>query len=235
MSSEVPAPKVINYQGNSKVDREVASEEAVEREPSKLKKIEGVNVVKAKPSLGKRIKEGLTGDDAKTVGLYLLTGVFLPKMRDLAFDLIQEGAHRSLYGDGRKASGSTVGNGLVGTGTRIRQTNYGAPSSRSNIVGSVVQAAAAAPAFSQSERSNFDFSSLVFTDLAKAEEVLERLGAAIDEFNVVPVADFYDAIGVTGTGFTDMKFGWDRRNFSGAGISRVRNGWVLELPAPREI
>jgi hypothetical protein len=235
MSSEVPAVKVINYQGNSKIDREVAAEEVDGvKEPSKLQKIEGISVVKAKPSFGKRLKASFGGDDAKTVGMFLLTGVMLPKLRDLAFDLIQEGAHRSLYGDGRRGAASTTSS-MVGSGTRIRQTNYGAPSSRSGIVGSVAQAASAAPSFSQRERSNFDFSNLVFPDITQAEEVLERLAAAIDEFNVVPVADFYDAIGVTGTGFTDQKFGWDRRNFEGASVKRVREGWVLDLPIPREI
>lgn len=231
MSSEVPKPKVINYQGNSNVDREIKAEESTENEPAKIKKIEGLNVSKTKPSFAKRLKAGFTGDDAKTVGMYLLTGVMLPKLRDLAFDLIQEGAHRSLYGGDRRGNPTSVS----GTGTRIRQTNYGAPSSRSNIVGSVAQAAFAAPSMSRQERSNFDFSGVVFHDLAQAEEVIERLSAAIDEFNVVPVADLYDAIGVTGTGFTDQKLGWDRRNFVNAGVKRVRDGWILDLPAPREL
>lgn len=231
MSSAVPTPSVTNYQGNSKVDREIAAEQTEAKEPSKLKKIEGVNVVKAKPSFGKRLKETLGGDDAKTVGKFLIVGVFLPKMRDLAFDLIQEGAHRSLYGDSRRSNVSSS-SGLVGSGTRIRQTNYGAQS-RSGIVGSA--ATQSTPSLSSRDRSNFDFSGLVFPDLAMAEEVLERLSSAIEEFNVVPVADFYDAIGVTGTGFTDQKFGWDRRGFVDAGVKRVREGWILELPTPREI
>jgi len=226
MSSAVPGPKV-NYQGNSKLDREVAAE-PIKAEP-KIKKIEGVNVIKTKKSVGRRIKENFGGQDLKTVGLFLLMDVVLPKSRDLIFDLISEGAHRSIYGEPTRRSGPSSSS-IVGS-SRIRATNYGA-ASRSPIVGS---ASVSAPTLSAQERSSFDFSGLNFQSVDKAQEVLERMADAIEEYGTVSVADFYDAIGATGTGFTDQTHGWDARAFAGATVQRSRMGYYLNLPSPIEI
>jgi hypothetical protein len=61
------------------------------------------------------------------------------------------------------------------------------------------------------------------------------MDTAIDEFGYVTVADLFDAIGETGNGFTDQKRGWDAQTFEQADVKSVRGGYILDLPAPRQI
>jgi len=234
MSSAVPAPKVTNYQGNSKVAQENAAAEAeakTERVPAK--KIEGVSVVKAKKPLGSRIKDSFGGQDAKSVGNFVVMEVLLPGARDILFDIVKESAHRFLYGDGARRN-TNSGTSIGGGGSRIRTTNYSTMSA-SPLVGS--RAVNNAPStLNQQQKALFDFSNLIFPEQDMALEVIERLGDAIDQFGIVTVADFYDFIGQTGNGFTDQKHGWNSQAFMGAEVRRARGGgYYLNLPAPREI
>jgi hypothetical protein len=235
MTTAVPAPKVTNYQGNSKVTQENAAAEAeakADRVPAK--KIEGVSVVKAKKPLGSRIKDSFGGQDAKSVGNFIVMDVLLPGARDILFDIVKESAQRFLYGDGGRRAGNGGSSSMVGSGSRIRTTNYSTMSA-SPLVGS--RAVNNAPStLSQRDRSLFDFSNLIFPEQDMALEVIERLGDAIDEFGIVTVADFYDFIGQTGNGFTDQKHGWNSQAFQGAEVKRARGGgYFLNLPSPREI
>lgn len=222
MSTAVPGPKPSNYKGNSKLEKEVTEESTA----PKLKKIEGVTVVEKKPSIGKRIKDNLGGQDFKSVGLYLLIDVVLPKTRDLVFDLINEGAHRSIYGDSTRRSSAPTSS-IVGT-SRIRQTNY-STMSQSPLVGS---RSSGDTAIAQRDRAMFDFSGLIIPSRDQAEEVIERMGDPIEEFGRVSVADLYDLLGVTGNGFTDQKHGWDAKAYSYFNVKKVREGWILDLPVP---
>jgi hypothetical protein len=232
MSSAVPNPPV-NYQGNSKVDREIAAEQEPQKEERKVRKVEGVTVVKAKKSIGKRLKEGLGGgSDMQSVGSYLLWDVAIPAARDLVFDIIIEGARGSLYGDGRRsASSSPIGSnrsGIVGSSntSRARTTNYNAISKGSTVAtrsGDVIG----------NTRDQFDFSEWVIADRAKAEEIIESLAEAIDDFGLVSVAEFYELLQVDGNGFTDQKHGWNAEVFKGARARPVRGGFMLDLPQPR--
>jgi hypothetical protein len=236
MTTAVPAPKVTNYQGNSKVAQENAAAEAeanAERVPAK--KIEGVSVVKAKKPLGSRIKDSFGGQDAKSVGSFVVMEVLLPGARDILFDIVKESAHRFLYGDGARRNTNGGSSSIVGSGSRIRTTNYSTMSA-SPIVGSSRASNNAPSTLSQRDRNLFDFSNLIFPEQDMALEVIERLGDAIDEFGIVTVADFYDFIGQTGNGFTDQKHGWNTQAFQGAEVKRARGGgYFLSLPTPREI
>lgn len=231
MSSETPGPK-INYSGNSKLDKEIAAETAeatVKTEP-KLKKFEGISVTQTKPTLGKRFRESFGGQNLKVVAAAVLVEVIVPNAKDLLMAVIKEGAHRSIYGEGARKTGSSIGSSIVGSVTRARTTNYSNISTQSRVVGG-----SGGGTLSSRERTQFDFSHLLFADRAEAEDVIEQMSNAIDEFGMVTVADFYDAIQQTGTGFTDQKFGWDARAFAGAKVKVVSDGYVLLLPPPLEV
>lgn len=231
MSTAVPptAGKV-NYGGNSKVAQENAAAVEAKEERVPREKIEGVTVVETKPTLGSRFAKAFGGENLKTVGKSVILDVLLPGARDIAFDMIKEGAHRALY-PGTTSRG-TIGQTIAGS--VIRGVNYSSISSGSKpVIGS--QSAVGVTQLTAQEKAQFDFSRLVFPQEAMALEVLEKLHDAIQEFNVVPVADFYDFIGQTGNGFTDLKYGWNPQTFQGAHVRRVRGGFILNLPAPKEI
>jgi len=231
MSSAVPGPK-INYQGNSKLDKQIAAEEAAVKAGPRLKKFEGVNLVSTKPTLGSRIRKSFGGQNFKMVATAVLLEVIVPNAKDLLFDIVNEGAQRSIYGESgrRRSSTSSLAQTIVSGGaTRIRGTNYNSVSTQTRIVGGP------GPTLSDRERQQFDFSNVVFQDRDRAEEVLETLKSAVEDFGVVPVADLYDALEITGTGFTDQKFGWDAASLNGARVQKVREGFILLLPAPIEM
>lgn len=227
MSSAVPTPPPTPktaYSGNSKVASNAPVTEPKEDETPKIKKIAGVNVVKVKKPIGTRIAESFGGDDLKTVGKVLFVTVVLPGAKDLLMDIVEVGGRRLIFGDTARSRSSS--SSIIGGGTRIRQTSYGAASRN-------VGSSAREVAIDDRARRTFDFSNLIVSeDAAKADEIIMEMETAIEEFGVVTVADFFNAIGVSGNGFTDRKFGWDAEAFAGAEPKRVRGGWVLDIPEP---
>jgi hypothetical protein len=232
MSSAVPTPK-INYQGNSKLDKEIAAESSAPNEGPKLKKIEGVSFVEVKPTLGRRIRSSFGGQNLKLVGAAVLAEVIIPTAKDLLSNVIDEGSRRMIYGEsgGRKrsATANIVGSALAGSATRIRSTNYSTISSQPTAMN------VAAQSLSARERNNFDFTNLVFPERAQVEGIIEQMYDTIEEYGMITVGGFYDLIGQTGTGFTDQKFAWDARAFAGTKPGKVREGWILDLPLPLEV
>lgn len=229
MSSETPAPK-INYAGNSILDKEIAAEEAGKTEP-RLKKFEGVNVTQSKPTLGSKFRKTLGGANLKAVGMAVLIEVIVPNAKDLLFDIINEGSQRTIYGDGgrRRTSSSALVQTIVGGGNRQRGTNYQAVSTQTKIVGGNNLS------LSERERQQFDFSHVIFPSRDQAEEVLETLGSAVEDYGMVPVAELYEALEITGNGFTDQKFGWDARALAGSKVQKIREGYILVLSPPIEM
>lgn len=220
MSSAVPTPPITPktaYQGNSKVAAANAAAAAdAPAEGPKLKKIEGV--VKVKKPLGKRIAESFGGQDLKTVGRTLAVTVLLPGAKDIMMSLLEEGGRRMIYGEeSRRSSGSVLG------GSRIRPTSYGAASRGAARESSTLNANA---------KRRFDFSDFLIEDAARADEIINELEIAIEEFGLVTVGDLFEALGESGNGFTDRNFGWDARAFNGAEPKRVRGGWILDIPEP---
>lgn len=229
MSSAVPTPPPAprtSYQGNSKAAAANATAVEETKEAPRVKKIEGVNVVKVKKPLGKRIAENFGGQDLKSVGKLLAVTVLLPGAKDIMMNLLEEGGRRMIYGEtASRRSGS-----IIGGGTQIRRTSYGAASrGGSNII------SGGQSNLDPREKQMFDFSNLLIADATKADEIIMEMETAIEEFGVVTVADFFEAIGESGNGYTDRKFGWDAKAFAGAKPVRGRGGWILDIPAPLEI
>jgi hypothetical protein len=234
MTTEVPEQKApVNY-GNSNAAKANAQAitEAEKTERAPVKKIEGVQVIEKKPTLGSRFAKVFAGENLKTIGKGVVVEILLPGARDIVFDMIKEGTHKALYGN--TSTRSTIGATVVqNAANRIRTTNYSTMSASPLIVGSQQ---VGQQALTSQEKAKFDFTRLIFPEHAMALEVLERLNDAIIEFNIVTVADFYDFIGQTGNGFTDQKHGWNAQAFAGAEVRRAHGGgYYLFLPQPREI
>ena len=63
----------------------------------------------------------------------------------------------------------------------------------------------------------------------EAEEVLSHLVDLTEDFGGARVADLYDLVGLESQ-FTDDKYGWMTLNT--ATVSRVRKGYLINLPKP---
>lgn len=204
-----------NFPSNSK--KVNPKKEADATPEKKIEKIEGITVVQKKPSLLRRIRQSFTGDDARSLGDFLLFEVALPAIKTTMFDLINQGANRALFGDRGTPGASNRRPGVV---------NYNSISRNQTIPVS------ASPSLSQRDKATHTFDGIVFPTRGDAELVLGSLIDVIEQYNLVTVSDFYDLVDVTGS-FADDKWGW--YDLRGADIVPVRGGFILDLPPTKPI
>lgn len=202
-----------NYQSNSHKSKAADKEAPPEKRVDKV--ITGDAITRKKP-LGRRIAETFTGEDVHSVGGYVLFEVMLPALKTMISDAASQGVERMLFGDSRPAS-------RIGSRSVNGYTSYNRISQAPSMSG------AGPRALSQRARATHDFREIILETRGQAEVVMERLGDLIAQYGVATVADLYELVGVTGS-FTDDKWGWpDLRE---AGIRRVRDGFLMMLPAP---
>lgn len=218
--------EVPDYPSNNKLPRKDPIVPAITSVPAedepKLEKVEGVTEVKLKkPSLGKRFRESFAGDDAHTVGQYVLIEVVVPAVKSLISDGITMAIERALYGDTGR-SRSTGGNG------RRQFTDY---ASRSSVRVGKPDPRDSSPMRGESAT----YQDLVFNSRAEAELVIDKMREQMQDYGAVTIANLYDLAGVTQMSrFTDVQFGWvDMRGVSPSGTPR--SGYIINLPRPVRI
>jgi len=192
-------------------------------EPKKIEKVIEGQVIRRKKPLGKRFAEVFIGGDARTVGQYILFDVLFPAMKDTIADVASQGVERMLFGEARSTSRRT-GRG-PGTGSHVNYQSmsrsvspYGRPEPRNQP--------------SRRARATHDFDEIILPTRVEAEEVIDRLFDLVAKYESATVADLYELVGVTGS-YTDDKWGWT--DIRGAGVQRIRNGYLLDLPRPEPL
>lgn len=203
----------VNYPSNSHKSK---TSDPAKPEKNVEKVITG-QAIQRKKSLGSKFKEVMSGDDARSVGAYILFDVIIPAAKSMLADAATQGLERILFGDSRRSSSTS-------------RTNY---TSYNNMYKS--RQAGGSPQkleLSQRARATHNFGEVVLSSRGEAEEVLDRLTALIDQYQVATVSDLYDLVGITGS-FTDDKWGWF--DLRGSGINRVREGYLINLPQTQPI
>lgn len=205
-----------NYPGNSHKAKLKAAETLKEESKPEFEKVVSGKVIQRKKGLGRKVAETFTGDDAHSVGEYILFDVILPAAKAMISDAASQGVERLLFGEtvrsrNTRSSGSTHTsyNRMYSPNREERPSGPRTMSSRA--------------------RASHDFDEIVLSTRVEAEEVLDCLIDAIDKYDVVSVADLYELVGITGS-FTDDKWGWS--NLAGSTVSHVRAGFLLNLPRP---
>lgn len=188
------------------------------KEVKKVEKVIEGEVVRRKKPLSKRFAETFMGGSAKGVWEYVLMDVLIPAAKDTITDAVSQGVERMIFGDSRspssraRRSGSSYGytsyNKMSSTYSS-RRDNRREPSHRA--------------------RSSHDFDEIILSTRVEAEEVIDRLFDLVSKYETASVADLYDLVGVNGS-YTDEKWGWT--DLRGAGVSRTRSGYLLDLPRP---
>lgn len=216
---------IINYGGNSRKNQpKECNQEADKKPEKKIEPIEGVSAKARKKPLGSKIAETFTGDDAGSVGEYVIFEVMLPAFKNLLFDVVSEGSRRMLFGTSGGSGRS------IAPSARGGQVAYNRVSAR----GSGVIANDPSRTLSRTARATHDFRELVFDTRGEAEVVLERLREALEEYDSVTVADMYELVNTT-AGFTDHNWGWVGSDLNQARVKPVSAGYLLDMPAPREL
>ena len=208
----------MEYPGNGR-------EEKIQKEASPERKVEKVisgEVQRRKKPLGKRITETFIQGEGRTVWSFVAYEVLVPAAKDMVADAFSQGVEKMLFGEAR--STSRRGHRPSGSGGYMPYHRYGSSSgpTRRDEPRNV----------SRRARANHDFDEIILDTRAEAEEVVDRLFDLISRYESATVADLYELVGVT-SNYPDDKWGW--LDIRGATVTRVRNGYLLDLPRPEPL
>lgn len=184
-------------------------------ETRKVEKVTRGRVVQRKKSLGKRFLETFIGDDVNSVTGYILHDVLIPAAKATLSDMVQGGIEMLLFGE-RKGNRTRrdQGRSYVSYNNYSSQNNNRREDRRD---------------YGQRNRARHNFDDIILSTRGEAEEVLSHLVDLTMDYGEASVADLYDLVGITEE-FTDRKYGWT--NLGSASVSRVREGYLLNLPKP---
>lgn len=224
MSSPVPVNDS-SFPTNSQVSKTPKEKKPEKERPEKV--ISG-EAVQRKKGLGRKIAETFTGDDARTVGEFVIFDVIVPASKAMISDAVSQGIERMLFGDVRRRP-----NGGPRVGTPSHHTAYTAFSRpTSSSPGRAFEPDGPRRSMTRRARATHDFDEIVLPSRGEAELVLDKLSDILAAYDVVTVSDLYDLVGITGS-FTDDKWGWF--NLRDASFTRVRDGYLLDLPKTEPI
>lgn len=218
IGSGVETGSKMNYGTTTKVSNQ--EEPAEENGRKRADKVISGEVIERKKGLGRKIAETFTGVDARAVGGHVVFDVILPQLKGMAVDAGTQALERLILGETgirRTSSSSSVG-------PRVRGSNYTAYNRYSPNGGSEDREPAVV-------RSN-EVREVIVETRGDAQNVLDEMFRHLDQYSSITVADFYDLVGVTGK-FTDNQWGWT--NLNASGVSRVREGFRIELPRPTSL
>lgn len=208
---EAQKPKTIqNYPANSHKKRD-------DEQKPKIESVVKNGVTKKGPTFASKFRSAFTGDDAQSIGDYLIFDVFVPAFKNLIFDGLTQGAQRALFGGERPGGRTTQG----------RNGNYSAYN-RMSTAKTVYNPNTPQPTAS-SGRGAHNFDRFIFPDRGDAEAVLDGLQVLIDEYGMASVTEFYELMGEDWE-FTEQKWGW--YNIATSSVSRISQGYVINLPRP---
>lgn len=188
-------------------------------EKQRVERVVHGEVTTRKPSFAKRLRENLFPGHAETVSEYVIWDVLIPSAKDVIADMASSFLERMLFGETRPAG--------------VRASQRGGGSSRMNYNRMSSGGAPASPyrpdpRQTTSRNATYQsFDDIVLQTRAEAEQVLSAMMTRIHEYQAVTVADLYELVGLTGD-YTAQDWGWT--DLTNVGISRIRNGYVLELP-----
>lgn len=195
---------------NSEASRRLGEEREVRR-------ITQGQPIRKKRSLRKRFTESFIAGDLKTALTYAVMDVLLLEARDVVIDTIHSGVERLFRGDSYRYRG--VNRPQTGPYGNVQYNMMSRPSPMTGP----------ARAMSRQARARHDFDELILDSRTEAEEVIDRLFDLVSRYDTATVADLYELVGLA-SNHTDHKWGWT--DLRGAGVTRTRDGYLLDLPDP---
>lgn len=193
----------------------VSKQTGVEKE---LHKVTSGDVKRKKKSFRKRFSESFVAGDAKSAARYAAEDVLLPAARDTVVDVINSWIDKLFYGESRRHRGIT--SPQSGSTGYIQYHRMSGPQSR---------LPSSQRAISRQARSRHEFDEIVLDSRVEAEQVIDQLFDVVSRYESASVADLYALVGLSSS-HTDYKWGWT--DLQGAGVTRIHDGFVLDLPDP---
>ncbi len=199
MENRVYTPNSHKYKESQKNKQEHEKRvEKVVQGPVKTKKKSGVS----------KFAEVFISEDVTNVKSYVVTDILIPAIKNTILDIITDSANMIFGGSTRRKSNMPAS-----------RVSYGSFFNDARNATRRIDDRISKPRYTYDQYS--------FDHRNDAMEVLSTLREALDMYGQVTVADFYDAIGVTGE-FTDNNYGWI--DLSSADILRTREGYIIKFP-----
>lgn len=184
----------------------------------KVKEAVVTGVVQVQRPATRRFFDFLFAESPKALGKKITSEVIVPRLKAGFEEAANSFLAGMLWGG---AGNRPMSNIVQGTVLRAGQVNYQAMSQQGN---SLLQARQAAP-----QRAAGSYEDLVTPTQQAAETLLANMYQLLNQYRVVAVGDLNDLAGITSQP-SDNAYGWT--SLEGARISKVRDGFLLELPRP---
>lgn len=211
--ARVDLPEKDAYPGNSNRERAAASRK--QEEPKKeIKQV--AKASKRKKSMTKKFKEAFIGDDTdnQSVADYILYDVLVPAAKNTINDMVTGGIEMLLFGERRGGSHMRRDRGRSYVNYSGYSTRRDEPRERQTSV-------------RRSGRDRVFNDDIVLPTRGEAEQVIDSLIDIVDQYGSASIADLYSLVGID-SDFTDNNYGWT--NLATASVSRIRDGYTLNLP-----
>lgn len=203
-----------------------ASKRHIPEDRHQVDKIVSGKVRRKRKSLRKQWGELFILGDPKSAINYAIFDIFLPAAKDTTLDVIMGGLETLFNGSGgRRRRGSAPPYqqysplGRVSYQQQPQQVPYNRMSGPQR-------------ALSRESRARHNFDEIVLEERNEAQAVIDQLFDLVSQYEQASVADLYYLVGLPAT-HTDHKWGWTTMH--GAGVSRTRNGFLLDLPDPEPL
>lgn len=198
-------PSMPQYPNNSHTARTRQRKKAVVQQSVGIKK----------PDFLSRIRSAFIGDEAESVGAFVLFEVLIPATKNALVEMVTQGAQK-VFGDTRSSTFSR--------GPAVPYVNYN----------NYYSQAANQPQGERSRgiRQSNTVEAVLFRTREDATNVLMQLEELIANYGMCSVADYYDFVGLNSE-ITDEGWGWV--NIPNPGPHAVNGGFTLNLPRPRPL
>ncbi len=197
-----------DYAANSHLSKR-ENQQQVETPEKKAEKVVSGQVKIRKKSLFSKFFSEMVQEDGQNIARYIFGDVLIPALKNAIAEGVTGSIRMLLFGEEEYGSKRPIGSkyGYSDVSTRLAKGGSARRNYRST--------------------SAYDFDDAIFDNRGEAEEVLSYLDDMIARYKVATVADFYEAVGVSGN-YTDNKYGW--ADLSTARIVRVYEGYAIRFP-----
>ena len=191
--------------------------------PKRVEQVTSQPATIRKRPLGRRMVDMIAGDDARSVGGYVVFEIVIPAVKDLLFEIITGGSQRALWGS------ANTRRAQVPQKSSIRTSVPGAPSYMDYSGQS--SSARQGQRMSPSAQAQHNFDEIVVASRGEAEMILSRMCELVEVYGVASVADLYSMAGVTNSSYVDNRWGW--KDLGSARVLRIpQGGYVFNFPRP---
>lgn len=176
-------------------------------------------VTKGKVVVRKKKESSQMSESFAAAWSYICDDILLPAAKDMISDAVSGGIDQILFGGERKTS--------------RRKSHTGSTSSFNyNSISAKKKSHQPERKHVYRSRGAHDLTQYVLDNRRDAEDVIDFLFSCLQDYEVVAVSDFKEAVGVSPT-YTDENWGWT--DLKGARAVRVREGFIIDLPDPRKL